>query len=152
MPRLIRRVIAAPGVHMHQRDDGRIVIGEQAGAPANDAHAARLDDRPMRFPSADLANAHAARMLDIAKRFVPDIDTAEVEHVYIGWRPLPVDGHPVLGASPARRDVYLAIMHSGVTLAPIAGELAAEELTTGTSLARLSRYRPDRRFENFRRY
>jgi glycine/D-amino acid oxidase-like deaminating enzyme len=42
---------------------------------------------------------------------------------------MPVDGYPVLGASPARKDVYLAVMHSGVTLAPIIGELAAHEMT-----------------------
>ena len=30
VPRVLNRIIAAPGVHMHQRDDGRVVIGEQA--------------------------------------------------------------------------------------------------------------------------
>jgi glycine/D-amino acid oxidase-like deaminating enzyme len=72
--------------------------------------------------------------------------------VRIGWRPLPVDGHPVLGASPARPDVYLAIMHSGVTLAPIVGQLAAEELMGNVSIERLQEFRPGRDFDLIKRY
>ena len=77
---------------------------------------------------------------------------AVIEDVRIGWRPLPIDGHPVLGRSPARPDVYLAIMHSGVTLAPIVGQLAAHELTEGTPVERLDKYRPDRTFKLIKRY
>ena len=77
---------------------------------------------------------------------------AAIEDVRIGWRPLPIDGHPVLGTSPARPDVYLAIMHSGVTLAPIVGQLAAHELTEGTPVERLDEYRPDRTFKLIKRY
>ena len=75
-----------------------------------------------------------------------------IEDVRIGWRPLPIDGHPVLGTSPARPDVYLAIMHSGVTLAPIVGQLAAHELTADTPVERLDEYRPDRSFKLIKRY
>lgn len=152
MPRLINRIIAAPGAHLHQRDDGRIVLGEQSGAPQNDAHALRLVDRPNDFPVRELANQHAARMLEAARRFVPGVADAVIEDVFIGWRPLPLDGHPVLGASPARPDVYLAIMHSGVSLAPIVGQLAAHELTAGITVERLGAYRPNRDFELIKRY
>ena len=44
--RRFNRIIAAPGAHMHQRDDGRIVLGEQEGAPQNEAHAMRLRGPP----------------------------------------------------------------------------------------------------------
>ena len=91
-------------------------------------------------------------MLAVAQRFIPDIAGAAIEEVYIGWRPLPIDGHPVLGFSPARRDVYLAIMHSGVSLAPIVGQLAAYELIGGPSVGRLEEFRPGRKFELVKRY
>jgi glycine/D-amino acid oxidase-like deaminating enzyme len=65
---------------------------------------------------------------------------------------LPLDGHPVLGFSPARSDVYLAVMHSGVSLAPIVGQLAARELINGVSSGRLDNYRPDRRYKPVKRY
>ena len=152
MPRLVNRVIAAPGIHLHQRDDGRIVLGEQDGAPGNEAHALRLEGRPNDFPAGMIARQHGDRMLDVATRFVPKITDAEIEAAYIGWRPLPIDGHPVLGASPARRDIYLAIMHSGVSLAPIVGQLATRELIEDVAIERLERYRPTRTFAQIERY
>lgn len=148
----INRIIAAPGIHMHQRDDGRLVIGEQEGAPQNEAHALRLEGRPNDFPEQVIAEQHATRMLEVAKRFAPCTSGAEIESVHIGWRPLPLDGHPVLGASPARPDVYLAVMHSGVTLAPVVGQLAAHELTEDVVVERLQDFRPGRDFELVKRY
>lgn len=152
MPRLLNRVIAAPGVHMHQRDDGRIVLGEQDGAPQNEAHAMRLEGRPNDFPAKEIADQHAERMLAVARHYLPGIADAVVEDAYIGWRPLPLDGHPVLGASPVRPDVYIAIMHSGVSLAPIVGQLATHELTEDVTVAQLEQYRPGRKFDNVKRY
>ncbi len=152
MPRLMNRVIVAPGVHMHQRDDGRIVLGEQDGAPGNEAHALRLEGSPNDFPDEITARQHGDRIRDIATRFVSKIADAEIEAAYIGWRPLPLDGHPVLGASPARRDIYIAIMHSGVSLAPVVGQLVAREMIEDAAIERLERYRPTRTFEQIERY
>ena len=151
-PRLINRIIVAPGVHIHQRDDGRIVLGEQDGAPDTPAHAARLQNRPERFPNADFANQHALRILGIAEKFVPGIIASDIEDVIIGWRPLPIDGHPVIGRSPRLKNAYLAIMHSGVSLAPIAGDLIAREILTGKNAIGIDHYRPDRAFDDIRRY
>jgi len=152
MPIILNSIVAAPGVHMHQRLDGRMVVGEQEGAPDNEAHAVRLEDRPNDYPERWIAEEHAARMFAVAEQFAPAMADAEVEDVYIGWRPLPLDGHPVIGASPNRPDVYMAVMHSGVTLAPIVGQLAAYELTSGESAPTLGEYRPGRNFELVKRY
>jgi len=152
MPRLLNRIIAAPGVHLHQRNDGRFIIGEQTGAPQNEAHALRLQGRPNDFPSEVIAKQHGERMLAAAEQFVPEMVDAEIEAAYIGWRPLPIDGHPVLGVSPARRDVYLAIMHSGVSLAPVVGQLVAHELMEDVAVDGLKWYRPSRAFESTVRY
>lgn len=152
MPPLINRIIVAPGVHIHQRDDGRIVLGEQDGTPDTDAHAERLQNRPNRFPEQVIAEQHASRILGIAEKFVPGILSAEIEDVFIGWRPLPVDGHPVLGRSPNQPSAYLAIMHSGVSLAPVVGELVAKEILGGAHAAGLEEYRPNREFKTVRRY
>ena len=152
MPRMINRVVVAPGIHLHQRDDGRIVMGEQSGAPQNIRHDARLLNRPNEFPTKKLEQQHAQRMLTVAQKFVPAMRTAYVEQVYIGWRPLPLDGHPVIGASPERPDVYIAIMHSGVSLAPIVGQLTTLELLGNQQVARLEHYRPGRLFESIKRY
>lgn len=152
MPALLNRLVIAPGVHMHQRTDGRIVLGEQDGAPDTEAHTARLRDRPIVFPTPDMAEAHYRRIHAVATRFVPKFEAAEAETVHIGWRPLPLDGHPVLGVSPNRPDVYLAVMHSGVSLAPIVGQLVAQEILVGDQIDRLADYRPSRAFERVKRY
>jgi glycine/D-amino acid oxidase-like deaminating enzyme len=147
MPRLIRRVLWMPGVHLHQRADGRIVLGEEDGPPRNEAHALRLQGHPDGFPDREIARQHGERMRIAAQRYVPGFARAGFDTVRICWRPMPLDGLPVLGPSPARPDVYLAIMHSGVTLAPIVGDLAAHEITSGEALERLQNFRPVRRFE-----
>jgi glycine/D-amino acid oxidase-like deaminating enzyme len=86
-------------------------------------------------------------MLAAAQRYLPDLTRVKFEDIVIGWRPMPLDGFPVIGASPARRDVYLAVMHSGVTLAPVVGQLAASELLDGALAEPLKDFRPDRKFE-----
>ena len=152
MKAMLNRILVAPGVHIHQRRDGRIVLGEQDGAPKTDAHASRLADRPNQFPNRELAEQHAGRILTIAEQYLAGITGAEVEDVYIGWRPLPLDGHPVVGFSPAQKNAYLAISHSGVSLAPIIGRLASQEIIEGLQVERLAPYRPNRPFEDGNRY
>lgn len=152
MPQLLNGVIAAPGTHLHQREDGRLVIGEQDGAPQNEAHAMRLKNLPNDFPAQEIAEQHGYRMLGVARQFVPGLADAVIDEAYIGWRPLPLDGHPVLGAPPDNPDVYLAIMHSGVSLAPIVGQLVTQELTQTAEMEELEPYRPTRTFERVKRY
>ncbi len=149
---LLNRILVAPGVHIHQRLDGRLVLGEQDGAPETAAHAARLAGRPNRFPNRELAEQHADRILAIARAYLPALPVLEIEDVYIGWRPLPLDGHPAVGFLPARPEAYIAIAHSGVTLAPLLGRLAAQEIVEDTEASVLAPYRPDRTLNEIRRY
>lgn len=150
--RLLNRVVATQDVHLHQRHDGRFIIGESTAVWMNEAHSARLQGRPNSFPKAAFAQQHGLRMLAKAQSILPAIADAEIDEAYIGWRPLPIDGHPVLGVNPKKPDIYLAIMHSGVSLAPIVGQLVAHELIHGDSVARLDEFRPTRSFEQVKRY
>ena len=153
VPKMLNTIFVAPGVHIHQRRDGRLVLGEQEGAPETEAHAKRLSAHPTRFPSTALAQQHASRLLETARHFLPSLPTdIALEEVLIGWRPLPLDGHPVLGVSPTQPKSYIAIMHSGVSLAPIVGELVSQELITGVPSSVLEPYRPNRNFQRIQRY
>mgnify|MGYP000004315170 FL=1 len=152
IPPLLSHIVVAPGIHIHQRLDGRLVLGEQEGAPDNAAHKVRLTARPTRFPSGATANQHAQRLMTLAKKYITDLPEVNVEEVIIGWRPLPLDGHPVIGPSPVDPNAYVAVMHSGVSLAAIVGELVAEELLTGQRAPVLEPFRADRAFESVRRY
>jgi len=153
LPKMLNTIFVAPGVHVHQRLDGRIVLGEQDGAPDTAAHEQRLDNYPTRFPSEEIAEQHASRLMATARQFLPSLRRdVSVEEVVIGWRPLPLDGHPVIGPSPAAPNSYIAIMHSGVSLGPVVGEMVSDELLNDTSRPELALYRVSRDFKRIRRY
>ncbi len=141
---ILEPVIVAPGVHIHQRKDGRVVLGEQAGAPATQEHRAFLAEYPNRHPSPELAEQHAQRIMTIATQFLPALAQAQIEEVGIGWRPMPMDGLPVVGRHPSERNIYFAVMHSGVTLAPLVGRLAATEILDEIAISLLDDFRPAR--------
>ncbi|MGD6747586.1 NAD(P)/FAD-dependent oxidoreductase [Streptomyces sp. BH106] len=58
-----------------------------------------------------------------------------------GSRPMPAHG-PLIGYVTRDRSAYVAVMHSGVTLAPTVGRLVADEIVNGEGVAELRRCRP----------
>ena len=51
---------------------------------------------------------------------------------------------PVVGFAPDVPGLYLATMHSGVTLAPAVGRFATAEILDGARVDLLKPYRPER--------
>mmetsp|Transcript_9153 Transcript_9153/g.40161 ORF Transcript_9153/g.40161 Transcript_9153/m.40161 type:complete len:382 (-) Transcript_9153:178-1323(-) len=49
------------------------------------------------------------------------------------FRPVPLDGLPIVGFSPEADNVYLAVTHSGITVAPLIAKLAAQEIKSRTN-------------------
>ena len=89
-------------------------------------------------------DAEVDQILATAAEFLPQLQTASIREVRRGRRPIPRDGLPVLGfATP---NLYLATMHSGVTLAALVGECAASEILDGTRIDFLEPYRLARFF------
>jgi glycine/D-amino acid oxidase-like deaminating enzyme len=58
----------------------------------------------------------------------------------VGQRPVPSDGFPVIGRAAGASGLYVAVMHSGVTLAPAIGRFAAAEILTGLRDALIEPY------------
>ena len=75
---------------------------------------------------------------------MPDLVGLQIERVGVGWRPLPIDGLPIIGHIPGNPRIYLASMHSGVTLAPIVGRSVAMEILDGLRLESLADFRVER--------
>ncbi len=144
MPSVINAVAYTTDSHFHQLSDGRVILGEKAGPPATDQHLAYLTGHPNAYPSSELAMEHAERVIATAAKYVPEFAGAEIENVGVGWRPLPLDGLPTIGRPKSLPGIYLASMHSGVTLAPIVGHLAAMEILDGVSVDLLSDFRVER--------
>jgi glycine/D-amino acid oxidase-like deaminating enzyme len=132
-PKQIDRVVLAPGVHCKQKLDGRVVVGGQivAGFGTADGEAPQ--------PGED-----GQRMLREAARVLPGIRGVAVERVTVGYRVMPVDEYPVIGFSDRCPNLYVAAAHSGVTLAPLVGQLAALEILDGARVSSLEPYRPSR--------
>jgi len=87
--------------------------------------------------TADQVVGAAARHLDLAAR--PTVDLATV-----GLRALTGDLLPAVGRLPGSGRVYAAVTHSGITLAPLLGELISAEILTDVEEPLLARFRPGR--------
>ena len=62
----------------------------------------------------------------------------------VGFRPTPADGFSAVGRPRGRAGLYVAVTHSGVTLAPAIGRFAADEILDGRRDPLLTPYHPDR--------
>ncbi|HSU36832.1 MAG TPA: FAD-binding oxidoreductase [Propionibacteriaceae bacterium] len=62
----------------------------------------------------------------------------------VGLRPMPADGEPIVGPVAGLPGLYLAVMHSAVTLAPAVGRLVAREVVDSTVEVALAGCRLDR--------
>ena len=145
---ILNTVVYNAETHFHQLRDGRVLIGEKAGPADTDRHRILLQGRPNAYPDSDLASEHADRVLKIASRYVPQLADADATTIGVGWRPLPKDGLPIIGHVGKVPQLYFAAMHSGVTLAPIVGHLAAMEILDGVRIEILSDYRYERFLTN----
>ena len=92
----------------------------------------------------DSSREAGARLLAAAKGLIGGLESVELDRVTLGWRPMPRDERPVIGFCDGTAGLYVAVMHSGVTLAPLVGRLAASELLEGVAVDLLEPYRPSR--------
>jgi glycine/D-amino acid oxidase-like deaminating enzyme len=138
-PKLIDRVVLAPGVHCKQKLDGRVVVGGPIVAGAGTANG----EQPASSITGDPAD-NGQKILREAARVLPGIRGVAVERVTVGYRVMPLDEYPVVGFSDRCPNLYVAAMHSGVTLAPLIGQLAALEILDGVRVSSLEPYRPSR--------
>ncbi|WP_299736326.1 FAD-dependent oxidoreductase [uncultured Roseobacter sp.] len=134
LPPLLRHVLVSPEQELRQTPQGHLL------APTIANHQGDSSDSVPEPPDV-LASRAMARVQAMIGRPVA------WDQVTLAFRPVPQDGLPVIGAcGPA--GLYVTVMHSGATLAPLVAELAAAEVMesalSNTQLALLSPYRPAR--------
>lgn len=115
-------------VHLRQLDDGRLLIGERA------------QDEVAKRPTLE----HAKRLLSNAQRSFPLLQSVELQHFTVEWRPMPRDGMPIVGPLPGLPGLYVAAGHSGVTIAPALANFITQEIAEGREAERLKALRPER--------
>jgi glycine/D-amino acid oxidase-like deaminating enzyme len=73
----------------------------------------------------------AAAALDLIEGMIASTSALAVDSHIVGIRPIPKDGFPAVGRAPGIAGLYIAVTHSGITLAPAIGHFVADELLTG---------------------
>jgi glycine/D-amino acid oxidase-like deaminating enzyme len=123
--RYLNGIIIADGLDVRQTAEGRILASSSfAGAdPGPD---------PQGVAEALFAKVQGA---------LAGGERLEFERYTIGYRPMPTDGFPIIGRAGGLAGLYLAVTHSGVTLAPAIGLFATEELLADRQEPLLAPYR-----------
>jgi glycine/D-amino acid oxidase-like deaminating enzyme len=143
-PLQVRSICDAPGgLEFKQMADGTLVGTDSPEPPDIPVHAA-IREGALDFPDDAIRALHGNRALDKIKAFLPGAQAATLDHVTLGFRPMPTDGFPVVGPVPGAPDLYVAVTHSGVTLAPILGLHVRSELLHEREVGALVPYRPAR--------
>jgi glycine/D-amino acid oxidase-like deaminating enzyme len=107
-------------------------------------HADDLDQQVQADATPDSCMPLARELLARASAAVPSLAQAEPEAARIGVRPIPADGLSAVGSVDGLAGYYVVVTHSGVTLAALLGQLAAQEIIAGESIALLAPFRPAR--------
>lgn len=139
---VLARVVESTDVYFKQHPDGRIVGSDAPYAPDMPEHQGILQG-PQDMPE-EIRAIHGERILSGIKDKLPAAVDAAYDHLTLGYRPMPQDRLPIVGLSPGNPDVYIAVMHSGVTLAPIMGRYISYEILSDDFIDELAPYRPDR--------
>ena len=138
LPPLLNHPITGVDFHVRQDSQGRLVIG---GSFDDDA-----------TKENDLAEAAKMLVKEMVSRINFDGEVS-LEHYTVGKRPLPADGRPKIGrlknsVGEIIKGVYIAVMHSGVTNAPMAGKLGIDEIISGKQDKMLTTFSPNTIREN----
>ena len=126
---VIRHLIMSPDIHFRQNPDGRITLGEIFSGD---------------FEGKD-AQTFAADLMARLRTRLPGLDGIRLEAIKLGLRPIPAGGLPVIGPVASAPGLSLAVMHSGITLAPLVGQLLSDEILGGDPSPLLAGFRPVRR-------
>jgi glycine/D-amino acid oxidase-like deaminating enzyme len=127
------RLLHTPDLALRPHPGGLLHLEAEDAAAAVDLHT----------PEPELRR-WAAELLRRARRTVRGLDDARVLSHQVCVRPLPSDGQSIVGRLPGAPGLYVAVTHSGVTLAAHLSRLIAADLTTGTPPASLAPYTPAR--------
>ena len=125
---IINHVLFGNDVHFKQHEDGRIVIGDW------------LHDIEGKV---DLEKIAHRTMIRFAEYF-PESCDVEIDKITCAYRPMPEDGYSVVGSPRAKEGIYIASTHSGITLAPIIGKLASQEILENRKSELLNSFRIER--------
>ncbi|MBN9549979.1 MAG: FAD-binding oxidoreductase [Alphaproteobacteria bacterium] len=122
--KLLNGLVHAEKLHMRQTAEGRIIAGSDfaGGDPGENPQAT------------------ARELFAVTKAALHGADGLELDFHTVGYRPTPADGFPIISRADGVGGLYIAVMHSGITLAPAVGLFATREILEGERDALLAPY------------
>jgi glycine/D-amino acid oxidase-like deaminating enzyme len=130
-PGALRGLVHAPHIYARPAWNGGVLL------EASDLDAST----DMTTPSAALA-IRGAELLTRSRDIIPALSQTQISDVRRCIRPMPVDGFPIIGWQ--RPGLYVAVTHSGITLAAHLARLITTEIIDASPTDDLSPYRPGR--------
>lgn len=128
---LIRHVLVAPGIEVRQDADGALLAPTAAGHQVDGAET--VAGLPVEL--ADAAHVRLRRLLPRAPGWAD---------LRLAHRPVPGDGLPLVGPVPGQAGLFIAVLHSGVTLAAVTAEMLSAEIVGQGIAPALVPFRPAR--------
>jgi glycine/D-amino acid oxidase-like deaminating enzyme len=122
--KLLNGLVLAERLHMRQTAEGRLIAGSDFGGsdPGEDP------------------DAGARELFAVMRSMLRGADGLELDFHTVGYRPTPTDGFPIVSRANGVGGLYVAVTHSGITLAPAIGLFAAREILDGERDALLAPY------------
>ncbi|MGO4669993.1 NAD(P)/FAD-dependent oxidoreductase [Bosea sp. 2RAB26] len=135
VPASIQRVVSSPLCDFRPDGAGRLMVH---WGPADAQVTPEVSEHP--------GMAQAAVVIERLTRILPGIAPIQPEATRVTQRPIPRDGLSAIGPVPGLDGYYLMVTHSGATLSPALGAMAADEILTGIERQELADFRPARFF------
>jgi len=138
LPLLLKHPITGKDFHVRQDDQGRLVIG------------GKFDEDLSK--EINIKQAAENLVQEVSSKLSYN-DKIILDYFTLGLRPLPIDGRPKIGRlmnnfGKEIKGVYLAVMHSGVTNAPLAGKLGMQEIISGVRHPLISNFITQKTIDN----
>lgn len=99
-------------------------------------HSDQVDATLPENPEGSDLTPQLGELLDRGKQLHAMFDDAELLGFTIGLRPIPADGLPIIGPVKAIPGYYEAVTHSGLTLAPVLGQILTEMIVKDSNTGR----------------
>jgi glycine/D-amino acid oxidase-like deaminating enzyme len=130
----LKAVINSPRIAVRPNVGGNLVLDRSWA----EEHVVRHGDGTYSVP-----DEIVAKLLEEASAVLEGTPRLELDSVAMGPKPIPGDGHPVVGELDDVSGYFVAFTHSGATLGLILGELLAQEVL-GRRSPLLDAFRPGR--------
>ena len=135
LPSILQFPVTGLDFHARQDDEGRLIIG------------GRFDDDDINENNVQIVAEKLVRDMTSMLNYNGNV---KLDRYTLGERPLPIDGRPKIGRLKNHlqqeiKGIYLAVMHSGITNAPLASKLGLEEIISGKRHDMLSDFTPQKK-------